>query len=94
MFRSGLLPNGPKHGLDQPPTDHAPDLDPRDRLLRPVERSEQRLLNQFTAAVVRHGYGFDAHEPLRELACRHRLGGLAQFVIDQPQALTGSEPNI
>ena len=51
-------------------------------------------MNQFTAVVVSHGYGFDAHEPLGEIACRHRLCGLAQLVIDQPQALTGSEPNI
>jgi hypothetical protein len=29
--------------LDQPPADDARDLDPRDRLLRPVQRAEHRL---------------------------------------------------
>ena len=44
--RSGRL------GLDQPPADDARDLDPRDRLLRPVQLAEDRLLDQLTAAVI------------------------------------------
>src|ERR1700722_16629208 len=80
--------------LDQPPTDHPRDPDPRDCLLGSAERTEQRLLNPFTSVVVGRRYGLDPHDPLRELARRHRLGGLAQFVVDQPQALTRTEPGV
>ena len=38
--------------LNQLPTDHPCDFDPRDRLLRAVERSKQRLLNPFAALII------------------------------------------
>ena len=78
----------------QPPTDHACDLDPRDRLLRPVERGKQRFLYPLAAIVISRRYGFEAHDPLSELARRHRLGCFAQFIVDQPQALTLTKPGV
>ena len=39
-------------------------------------------------------YGLEAHDPLREFARRHRLGGLAQLIVDQPQALTLTKPGV
>src|ERR1700753_3580643 len=49
--------------LDQPPANDARGLDPRDRLLRPVQRAEHRLLDQLTAAVIAGRYGLRAHDP-------------------------------
>ncbi len=80
--------------LDQPPTDHPGDLDPRDRLLGAVERTKQRLLNPFTALVIGRRYRLEAHDPLREFARCQRLSGLAQLVVDQPQALARTEPGV
>src|SRR5271165_6768851 len=76
----------------QSPTDDPRGLDPRDRLLGPVERTEDRLLNQLPLAVIGHRHGLDAHDPLGELTRRHRLDRIAQLVVDQPKALTGTEP--
>ena len=80
--------------LDQPPTDHPGDLDPRDRLLGSVERTEQRLLDPFAAIVIGRRDGFDLHDAFGELTRRHWLSGLAQLVVDQPQALAWTEPGI
>jgi len=44
-------------------------------------------------AIVIHRHGFDTHDPLSKLTRRHWLGRVAQFVVDQPQALAGTEPN-
>jgi hypothetical protein len=80
--------------LNQAPTDDPGGLDPFDRLFRPIERAEQRFLNQFALAIVGRRYRLDAHDPLREFARRHRLGGSAQLVVDQSQAFPLPEPNV
>jgi hypothetical protein len=80
--------------LDQLPTDHPGSLNPRDRLLGPIERSKQRLLNPFTAVAIGQWYSLEAHDPLRELARRQRLGGLVQLIVDQPQALALTKPGV
>src|SRR5208282_2665474 len=68
--------------LGQPPTDDPRGLDARDRLLGPVERTENRLLNQLTLAVIGDRHGLDAHDPLGKLTRRHRLDRIAQLVVD------------
>ncbi len=80
--------------LNQPPTDHARGLDPRDRLLGSIERSKQRFLDPFAAIVTSRRDGLDLHDPFGELARRHRLGSLAQLIVDQPQALTLTKPGV
>jgi hypothetical protein len=68
--------------LDQPPTDDAPGFHPRDRLLRPVQRAENRFLDQLTAVIIGRRYCLGAHDPLGEFARRHWTGRIAQLVID------------
>jgi hypothetical protein len=78
--------------LIQAPGNDARSLDARDRLLRAVERTQDGLLDQLAAAIVIHRHGLDAHEPNGKLSCRHGLRRVAQLVIDEPQAFTGTEP--
>ena len=78
--------------LDQPPANDARGLDPRDRLLRPVQRAEHRLLDQLTAAVIVGRYGLGAHDPLGQVPRRQRVRGVAKFVIDPPKTLALAEP--
>ncbi len=73
--------------LDQPPCDNAGDVAARDRILRSVKRGEQRPLHEIAGTALGGAYGFDLHDPFAHGARRHRLLGLAQSVIDQPQAL-------
>jgi transposase-like protein len=65
-----------------------------DRIDRRLERAEQCFLNQFTLVIIGRRYRLDAHDPLGELARRHRLGGLAQLIVDQSQAFAMPEPNV
>ena len=78
--------------LDQPPANDARSLDPRDRLLRPVQRAKDRLLDQLTAAVIAGRYGLGAHDPLGQIPRRQRLRGVAQFVMDPSKTLALAEP--
>jgi hypothetical protein len=88
-----LLATRPSH-LDQPPCDNAVDVAARHRLLRSVERGEQRPLHQIAGAGLGGGYRLDLHDPFAKLARRDRLSGLAQSVIDQPQAFTMAKPGV
>jgi IS6 family transposase len=94
-FIAGLFPRllATRSGrLNQPPADDARGLDPRNCLLRPVQRAEYRLLDQLTAAVIAGRYGLGTHDPLRQVPRRQRLRGVAQFVIDPPKTLALTEP--
>ena len=58
---------------DQPPNHNARGPDAPNRPLRPVERTEQRHLDEIAAAVISHRYAFDEHDPLGEIPRRHWL---------------------
>ena len=80
--------------LDQPPGDDAPDVSARDRILRPVERGQQRSLHQIAGAGLGGGDGFDLHDPFGKFARCDRLSGFAQGVVDQPQAFAAAKPGV
>ena len=81
-------------GGAKPALDHTRRLGSLDRLFRPVERAENRPLDQCAPAVINRGERLRVHDAIGKLSRCQWSGSIAQNVVDQAQTLTRTEPGI
>ena len=62
--------------------------------VRPVERAENRPLDQCAPAVIHRVKRLRVHDPIGKLSRCQWSGSIAQNVVDQAQTLTRTEPGI